>query len=206
MAAKKSKAGLAGVRSEIRTLSEAVWALRDQVRFEAAAASANGHSQPTPAPTVVTGDLADSEGRGVVISRGLIRSHTGASELLWETSIAVESLLAADTDEPARLLAAIGHPQRLAIVKLLLDGSTTAATLVTNLELGTTGAAYHHLNVLQGAGLVTQAARGVFDLVPDRAGSILAILAALEATSIEVDTEDPEVPAKDSKPRRKKSS
>ncbi len=204
MANKKAKNELEGMRTEIRTLSEAVWALRNQVSFEAATAAANGHGTPHPAGTPAA-DLLDGDGPGSVVTRGVIRSTDGESEISWDNEIAVADLLEGETDGPARVLAAIGQPQRLAIAKVLLDGPSTAATLVSSLDLGTTGAAYHHLNVLQSAGLVAQAARGVFELVPERAGTILTILGALSTTSVPTTAEE-EPADSGSKKKRKKSA
>ena len=200
MANKKSKNELEGMRTELRTLSEAVWALRNQVSFEAATAAANGHGTAKTSGTPAT-DLLDGSGPGLVATRGVVRREDGATEISWDQEIAVTDLLGGETEGPAKVLAAIGQPQRLAIARVLLDGPSTAATLVTSLDLGTTGAAYHHLNVLQGAGLVSQASRGVFELVPERAGTILTILAALSTTS--VPTTDDEAETTTKKKRKK---
>ena len=51
------------------------------------------------------------------------------------------------------------------------------------LDLGTTGAAYHHLNVLQSADLVTQEGRGVFVVQPHRVSAIFSILAGIESVA-----------------------
>jgi len=182
VAGKKAKSEVEGIRTELRTLAEAVWALRNQVSFEAATAAANGHG--AHAAYRPAADLEEAAGRGMVTTRGVARSANDDLEISWEQNIGVEALLAADTDGPAKELAAIGHPQRLAIVKTLLNGPSTAAALVVGLELGTTGAAYHHLNVLQGAGLVSQASRGVFELSVARTGAMLTILAGLATDSV----------------------
>jgi len=201
MAGKKSKSEVEGIRTELRALAEAVWALRNQVSFEAATAAANGHAaQAAYHPAT---DLVETEGRGVIITRGAVSTASGELEVTWEQKVAVEDLLAGDTEGPARELAAIGHPQRLAIVKTLLDGPSTAAALVTGLELGTTGAAYHHLNVLQAAGLVSQASRGVFELAAGRIGAMMTILAGLETTSVPTLSQDEDTDTSGKKKRRK---
>lgn len=206
MAAKKSKSDVDQIRGELRTLAEAVWALRQQVAFEAAAAAANGHDASVSGARVAE-DLSESDGRGMVVSRGVVRSSDGEREWRWESEVSAEALLSVETEHAAKILAAIGHPQRLAIAQLLLNGPTTAALIVSSLELGTTGAAYHHLNVLQGAGLVSQTTRGVFELTGERAGSVAGVLAAIGSTSVatvadaSADEDRPE-----SKKRRGKSS
>ena len=62
--------------------------------------------------------------------------------------------------------------------------------MVSSLELGTTGAAYHHLKALQGAGLVVQQERGVFEIAPDQVGFVIGVLAAL-ATEATIDEPAP---------------
>lgn len=203
MAGKKAKSEIEGIRTELRTLAEAVWALRNQVSFEAATAAANGHSaQAAYRPAV---DLVEAEGRGMVTTRGVARSANDDQEVTWELEVGLETLLAADTEGPAKELAAIGHPQRLAIIKTLLNGPSTAAALVADLALGTTGAAYHHLNVLQGAGLVSQASRGVFELSVDRVGAMMTVLAGLATTSVATVAEEEDSAEAGGKKKRKKS-
>jgi DNA gyrase subunit B len=203
VAGKKGKSDVDGIRTELRSLAEAVWALRNQVSFEAATAAANGHGgHATYRPAA---DLTEVEGQGVVMTRGVIRGANGEQEVSWEQEVGIDALLAADTDSPAKELAAIGHPQRLAIVKTLLNGPATAAALVSGLELGTTGAAYHHLNVLQGAGLVRQASRGVFELAVERTGAMLTVLAGLATTSVATVAEEEDAAEASGKKKRKKA-
>ena len=108
---------------------------------------------------------------------------TGSQAYRWEQEEDAASLLAVDENQVAQLLAAIGHRQRLAILKLVLDRPCSAADLVAALNLGTTGAAYHHLNVLQAADLVTQEERGVYIVQPHRVSAIFAVLAGVSSAS-----------------------
>jgi DNA-binding transcriptional ArsR family regulator len=89
----------------------------------------------------------------------------------------------------ASILAAAGHPQRLAILGYILQKPASAGELVEALSLGTTGAAYHHLNVLQAAGFVTQLQRGIFRFQPDRIPVFVTMLAALNP-SLQVEVVD----------------
>lgn len=85
----------------------------------------------------------------------------------------------ADVDAAASLLAALGHPQRLRITMMLAGGPTTVNEIVEALGLKTTGAAYHHLNVLSTNSIAQQPQRGTFALVPGAAVRINAVLTAL---------------------------
>jgi len=167
MAGKKSKAGLEGIRTDVRSLTEAVWALRDQVSFNGAAAAGAASSKRTSPDQDITVD------RGTVSVQGSVMA--GGVTATWQCSVSATDSLSSD-DQTVRVLAAMGHRQRLAILATLIDSPSTVADLVANLALGTTGAAYHHLNVLQAAGLVTQVTRGNFTVAPDQAGVIVSIL------------------------------
>jgi DNA gyrase subunit B len=212
MAGKKVKSEIETMRAEMRSLSEAVWALRDQVTFEAATAAATNGSTHSSHADVAADLQHDDEGRGVVVTRGVVRNASGSREYRWDLETRIESALDVDDGQAAQLLAAIGHRQRLAMLKSILNAPSTAADLVNTLDLGTTGAAYHHLNVLQAAGLVTQVSRGVFELQPERVSTILAILAGFSSsasvveTAAEVSDGEAEDAAPKSRGRKRKSS
>ncbi len=182
---KKTEKLIEKMRSDVQALSEAVWALKDHVRIEAAAeAAANGSKR---AKSRKLGDLENqanaSGGRGAISSYGTYaaRNRSGAStKVQWQQAhIPTGSLMPDDVELAAARLSAIGHRQRLGIVVALLDQPSSVSDLVTSLELGTTGAAYHHLNVLQNAGFVVQEERGTYEIVPEQIGAVLGILAAL---------------------------
>ncbi len=211
MAGKKVKSEVEGIRNELQNLSEAVWALREHVTVQSAAAAASIPHHPAPATPVIdiSRDLAElHDGRGVVVTRGVVRDAGGNREYRWDQQVSVEALLSQDEDRASRVLAAIGHRQRLAILKAILDKPTTAAELVGTLDLGTTGAAYHHLNVLQSADLITQENRGVFVVQPHRVSTIYAILAGIESASSATEVDSGPAPdvaeGDDSSGKRKK--
>jgi DNA gyrase subunit B len=181
MAGKKVRNEIDGIRAELRTLSEAVWALRDKVTFHNAAAAAVANPN-RPKRNSPPGDPeTQPAGAGTVISRGAVLDAATGQEYRWDFESSIDDVMAIDDESTARMLAAIGHRQRLAILKKLLGSPSTVADLVAALELGTTGAAYHHLNVLQAADLVTQATRGVFSIPPHRVVALAAIFAGLLA-------------------------
>lgn len=215
MAGKKVKNEVESIRGDLQQLSEAVWALREHVTIQnAGAAAANSHTRPaTPPIQDVATDLAASgEGLGTVVSRGVVRDPSGNGEYRWDFQATVEDILSFDDDSAARILAAIGHRQRLAILKAVLNKPSTAAELVTTLDLGTTGAAYHHLNVLQAANLVSQMSRGVYVVDQKMVAGVFAILAGLESAeassfSDAVDaSEDEDAESSGSKRKKQKSA
>lgn len=115
---------------------------------------------------------------GAVVFAGAV--DVGAGHLEYQWGRPTEHLLATDWAEHAETVAALGHPLRLAILRRLLDGEHTVAQLVDELELASTGVAYHHLSALQTSGWVTSPRRGSWALSAPRVVPLLAILIALE--------------------------
>ncbi|HVL26493.1 MAG TPA: hypothetical protein VM450_20550 [Thermomicrobiales bacterium] len=201
MAGKKIKSELDSVRSDIKELTEAVWAIRDHLTTEQAAAAAEHQAKHRPGrqngqpPTTegLAALAAETSEAGYLSTFGVFESADGVTSnrayrwSLQEQPVTV--LLEGSTEQYAQVLAAIGHKQRLGILLHLLAHPSTATALVAALSLGTTGAAYHHLNVLQAAALVEQEQRGVFAVVPHRVPALLTILAGLSGT-ITVDVVD----------------
>lgn len=187
MCAKKVKNEIDSLRGDLQSLSEAVWALRDHVTVQsAAAAAANGATSTARTRPMATG-LAERAGsdreQGIVSTHGYFVDGNGSREYRWELERSAADLLVVDEEVVANILSAVGHRQRLLILKAILDKPSSAAELVASLDLGTTGAAYHHLNVLQGADLVTQEGRGTFIVQPHRVSAIFAILAGVESAT-----------------------
>jgi DNA gyrase subunit B len=196
---KKSARMIAKLRTDVQALSEAVWAMKDQVRVENAAESAASGSRKRKSRKLreLESNLADGDAGGIVSGYGTFRlpGVNGTSRTVrWQFENATtERVLPDDLESTATVLAAVGHRQRLAIVIALLEQPMSVNELVTSLDLGTSGAAYHHLNVLQNAGMVTQQERGTFELVPEQVSVIIGILSALMVTPmVEVETPVPE--------------
>ncbi len=77
------------------------------------------------------------------------------------------------------MLAALGHRQRLLLLKAILQRPASVAELVERLGMGTTGQAYHHLHLLQAADLIEQEARGQFSFKGHRVPGFLTLLAGI---------------------------
>jgi DNA gyrase subunit B len=108
----------------------------------------------------------------------------GGRSSTWSTEAQpAAALLEQDVGQVARVLAALGHPQRLRLLKAVLQGPASAAELVARLGLGTTGQAYHHLHLLQAADLIepleAPETRGRFVFKAHRVQGFLTILAGV---------------------------
>ena len=198
MAAKKIRNELESVRSDIRELAQAVWALRDELTAERAVAAAERQraraAHPDDGP-IERGTRA-AGGGSISLTGTFAPEHDEAGRgVHWSLrEQPVAELASGPTEARAQVLAAIGHRQRLAILLQLLTRPATAAELVRALTLGTTGAAYHHLNVLQAAGLVEQRQRGRFAVTPMRIPLLVTILAAMSG-EIEITALEPAHPS-----------
>jgi DNA-binding transcriptional ArsR family regulator len=205
MADKKVRKGLDALRGDIQELAESFAAFRAQVSAQQAAAAAEHQKRSIAgqAGTSNTGPLemrgVESGSQGYVGSFGYYQPVSGNGEAhfyCWSLEEhPVEDILAFPIDEYAQVLAAIGHKQRLGILLMILAKPATANDVVSELSLGTTGAAYHHLNVLQAAGLVEQQRRGVFTIVLAKVPALLTILASLSG-AIAVDISSPDASSK----------
>lgn len=132
-------------------------------------------SSPLWALKALKAQLPDRGGVVYAVAAGLER---GQVEYQWGRP--TEHLLGQDWSELSDPLSALGHPLRLAMLRLLLEEDRTVAQLVDLLQLGSTGIAYHHLSALQSGGWVTSPQRGIWTLPPGRATSLLTIITALE--------------------------
>jgi DNA gyrase subunit B len=100
----------------------------------------------------------------------------------------IGQLLEIDTDKSAKIIGALGHKQRLDIMKAVLAKPMTGPELVELLQMGTTGQLYHHTKALTGADLLRQDERGGAYFVPSHRK--LPLLLLLAAASDLLDTSD----------------
>lgn len=198
MADKKLKNSIDAMRNDIQELTEAVWALRDHAATDIAFAEAqqSRRQKQSGATLALQARLAEGEERGYVSTYGSFSPNgdrTGA--ISWSLDEApLSRAIDLDVERGAAVLAAIGHPQRMQLLVALLHQAMTAQEVVQALDLATTGAAYHHLNVLQKAGLVEQQHRGRFSMVPQETPALVMILSALGGNAhITIDAREPDV-------------
>jgi hypothetical protein len=123
------------------------------------------------------GATATTNVRGSVAFGGAVTSP-GAPDLRWQLERPVPWLLERDWADAAPMIAALGHPVRLAIVRALLLGATTLQDLHALPGIGTTGQLQHHLRELRSSGVVTQPGRSRYAVAADRVVPALAVVAA----------------------------
>jgi DNA-binding transcriptional ArsR family regulator len=119
---------------------------------------------------------AEGDVGGLVAYAGAVRA--GEGELLWDFERGVEELLGLDLAPVAQVLAALGHPVRLALVRALLRGPKASQDLQEEIGLATSGPLYYHLKALTAAGIVSQPNRNRYAVEPRRIVPFLAVLVA----------------------------
>jgi DNA-binding transcriptional ArsR family regulator len=116
-------------------------------------------------------------GQGGVVYAGRFNDRAGG-ELQWQIGRPQQALLDEDWADLAPRLAALGHPTRLRLAQLLLQGMGAVAELAAQPGMGTSGQLYHHLRELESAGWVHSPQRGSYALRPERVVALMAVLTA----------------------------
>jgi len=114
-------------------------------------------------------------GAGIVRYSGEITLH---GEVGWRIEYDAGAALALDDEPRTAVLAALGHPVRVRIVRGLLHGPRGTTELTEVAELASTGQLYHHLKALTHAGLVEQDGRGSYRIAPRAVVPAVVLLTA----------------------------
>ena len=115
MSTKKMQKSLDNVKADVRELAQAFWALRDEVLTHHATTAAEQQSSTKRAmpPQGLDGKQPDPESAGYIGAHGhyeMSDSEGNRSVYRWSLEEhPVEGVLDIEVDDPARVLAAIGH-------------------------------------------------------------------------------------------------
>lgn len=96
---------------------------------------------------------------------------------VWQIERPLPGLLDLDPAPLARVLAALGNPLRLTLVRSLLAGPRNSHELQEALGVGSPGQLYHHLKELLAAGIIEQRGRSDYRLSPHKIVPFLIVLA-----------------------------
>lgn len=102
----------------------------------------------------------------------------GGEQYGWQIGLAAAPLLAREWNDAAPILAALGHPLRLELLRRVLSGERSVAEWQADAALSGAGKLYHHLRDLQAAGWLSAEGRGRYAVPGARVVPLLAILAA----------------------------
>lgn len=118
---------------------------------------------------------ADDLAQGSVEYRGRVDF---AGEIDWTIHYSAAAVLELPASARVDVLAALGHPIRLALVQLLLDGPRAGAELADAVDLTSTGQLYHHLRALSSAGIIEQHGRGNYHIPAPKVVPVLVLMTA----------------------------
>jgi hypothetical protein len=119
---------------------------------------------------------------GAVVYAGRVGLPTG-EQYSWQRTHAAEQARGDEDLDAATapVLAALGHPVRLRLLREVLSGCTTTAALAALPGLGTSGQLHHHLRQLTAAGWLRTTARGAYAVPAERVVPLHVVLAAVSA-------------------------
>lgn len=157
-------------------LDEVERRLRD---VERALGEQHGPAGTTPPHPAAPAPLVDEDpapgGSGFVRYGGDVHLH---GDITWSVAFDAAAALDLGDDPRTSVLAALGHPVRVRIVRSLLRGPRSTAELSEAAELASTGQLYHHLRALTHCGLVEQDGRGSYRVAPRTVVPALVLLTA----------------------------
>lgn len=115
-------------------------------------------------------------GAGAIRYSGDVHLH---GDIVWSITLDAQAALDLEDDPRLAVLAALGHPARVRIVRALLGGGPTTTTVLQEAAgLASTGQLYHHLRSLTHCGLVEQDVRGSYRVPPRTVVPALVLLTA----------------------------
>ena len=118
---------------------------------------------------------------GCITYLGVFASGGHQSSWVSKDKDADSLLKLAENGSAEKVLACIGSQTKLNILSALLKKNMTVSELVEQLNLGSTGQAYHHLRTLITADFVREDehSKGSYEIVPHRVQGIIMILAGI---------------------------
>ncbi|MFB9994748.1 ArsR/SmtB family transcription factor [Deinococcus oregonensis] len=119
-----------------------------------------------------------------VLFAGQVNAPEGGT-VAWQYGLPTRAFLNQEWDPAASVLAALGSPPRLRLLRAILKGQTRNAELAQLDEVGSTGQLYHHLRELVAAGWLKSTGRGIHCIPGERVVPLLIILAATEALDLQ---------------------
>ncbi|WP_072807149.1 ArsR/SmtB family transcription factor [Rhodococcoides yunnanense] len=122
---------------------------------------------------------------GEIAYRGAVHLH---GDVDWSIGYSPDAILELTVGRTSEVLAALGHPVRLQIVRILLRGPAHASDLQEAVGLGSTGQVYHHLKALGSANVVEQHARGEYRIAAKKVVPLLVSMLAAADISGELGT------------------
>ncbi len=128
------------------------------------------------------GDRVDNEPDSATEDRSGLLEYSGSVDftgpVTWNIAYSADATLDLAPETTANVFAALGHPARVEIVRLLARGNASVAHLQESGDFGTSGQLYHHLKILTAASIVTKVGRNDYGIAPTHLVPVLICLLA----------------------------
>ncbi|WP_235916403.1 ArsR/SmtB family transcription factor [Antrihabitans cavernicola] len=118
----------------------------------------------------------ETAGAGIVGYQGNV--SVGGGPIDWAIRYDAAAALRIPSEQLAEVLAALGSPVRLALVRTLLRGPTSTKELEAAADLSSPGQLYHHLRALTGARVVEPHGRGTYRIAGPKVVPVLVLILA----------------------------
>jgi DNA-binding transcriptional ArsR family regulator len=146
------------LESELHELAARVGRLEETLRGDGAP-----RSLPARSDGPDTDDAPGSTPTGAQTVR-----YSGAVDLAgpvqWSIHYDAGAVLELPAESAAAVFAALGHPARLEIVRILLRGNASVTDIQAAGDFGTSGQLYHHLKILTAAAVVSKVGRSEYGI------------------------------------------
>ena len=98
--------------------------------------------------------------------------------MTWNITYSANAAVDLAPEALSSTFAALGHPARIEIVRLLIRGNASVTDLQEAGDFGTTGQLYHHLKILTTASIVTKVGRNDYGIAPTHLVPVLVSMLA----------------------------
>lgn len=151
--------GVSDLESELHELAARVDRLEETLR---GGGSPRPVTEPSDGPGPPGTDTSDTAtGAQTVRYSGTVDL---AGPVQWNIHYDAAAALDLPTESTAAVFAALGHPARLEIVRILLRGNASVTDLQAAGDFGTSGQLYHHLKILTAAGVASKLGRNEYGI------------------------------------------
>ena len=162
------------VLARIKALEARVEALETTQKF---VPEPEAKSETSPNQFWALDQITQKHPDGAIVFAGHVKLPNGG-QYAWQETELTDAQLQASWDDAAPMLAALGHPVRLALLRAVLHGNHSTADLQANPEFAAAGKLYHHLRELQAANWLVLEGRGRYVIPAQRIVPLLVILRA----------------------------
>ncbi|MBO0790675.1 MAG: winged helix-turn-helix transcriptional regulator [Ktedonobacteraceae bacterium] len=153
---------LVALEALVTSLEARITAIEEQLAASGGAGARASAMQASPSPNESSSSTGTIQGKFSVVGSLLV----GEQPYNMRVQEQVHSFFDAHPEQVAQVIAAVGNPHRVTLLRTLYQGPRTALQLQEELAMGSVGQLYHHLKELVATGLVIQSRRSTYSIAP----------------------------------------